>query len=193
LAVIADQRLSDSSRAAGAVPSEVSRLKLSPSPTLIFEVEAGERSGDGQRARRCEVRLVGSIPGRRSEAPDGGGESAASGELSVVLLIRALSPPRMLEFVRAVTKGGASVPTELLAELLPDANTRPDGFRPDELTGRELAVLRMLADGLATREIAERLSYSERTVKNVVHDLLEKLGCRTRAHAVAMATRYGVI
>jgi DNA-binding NarL/FixJ family response regulator len=99
----------------------------------------------------------------------------------------------MLEFVRAVTKGGASVPTELLAELLPDANTRPDGFRPDELTGRELAVLRMLADGLATREIAERLSYSERTVKNVVHDLLEKLGCRTRAHAVAMATRYGVI
>jgi DNA-binding NarL/FixJ family response regulator len=73
---------------------------------------------------------------------------------------------------------------------------RPDdanGDRPEDLTSREQAVLHMLADGLTTREIAEELSYSERTVKNIVHDVLEKLGCRTRAHAVAIATRHGVI
>ncbi len=179
--------------AAGAVPSVVSRLKLSPSPTLIFEVDAAERGDDGHRARRCEVRLVGSIPGRKSDGADGGGDATAGSEMSAVLLIRALSPPRMLQFVRAVTRGGASVPPELLAELIPEADHHPEGFRPEELTGRELAVVRMLADGLTTREIAEALSYSERTVKNIVHDLLEKLGCRTRAHAVALATRHGVI
>jgi DNA-binding NarL/FixJ family response regulator len=61
------------------------------------------------------------------------------------------------------------------------------------LAGREVSVLRLLAEGESTREIAENLSYSERTVKNIVHDLLMKLDCRTRAHAVALATRQGVI
>jgi len=42
-------------------------------------------------------------------------------------------------------------------------------------------VLRMLADGETTRGIAERLNYSERTVKNIVRDLLSKLNCKTRA------------
>ena len=51
----------------------------------------------------------------------------------------------------------------------------------------------MLADGESTRGIAQRLSYSERTVKNIVHDLLAKLNCKTRAHAVALAARQGVI
>jgi DNA-binding CsgD family transcriptional regulator len=51
----------------------------------------------------------------------------------------------------------------------------------------------MLADGEGTREIAVRLNYSERTVKNIVHDLLIKLNCKTRAHAVALAARRGVI
>jgi DNA-binding CsgD family transcriptional regulator len=37
------------------------------------------------------------------------------------------------------------------------------------------------------------LCFSERTVKNIVHDVLMKLNCRNRAHAVAMATRQGVI
>jgi DNA-binding NarL/FixJ family response regulator len=62
-----------------------------------------------------------------------------------------------------------------------------------ELTSRELAVLRMLADGEVTRGIAEQLNYSERTVKNIVRDVLVKLECRTRAHAVALATRRGLI
>lgn len=62
-----------------------------------------------------------------------------------------------------------------------------------ELTARELAVLRMLADGEVTRGIAEQLNYSERTVKNIVRDVLVKLDCRTRAHATARAIRRGLI
>jgi DNA-binding NarL/FixJ family response regulator len=53
--------------------------------------------------------------------------------------------------------------------------------------------LRLLAEGSDTRGVAEDLCISERTVKNVVHDVLTKLNCRTRAQAVALATREGVI
>jgi DNA-binding NarL/FixJ family response regulator len=61
------------------------------------------------------------------------------------------------------------------------------------LSDRELAVLRLLAEGSDTVEIGETLGYSERTVKNIVHDVLMKTNCRNRTHAVALATREGLI
>ena len=61
------------------------------------------------------------------------------------------------------------------------------------LAARELDVLRLLANGANTREMARELCYSERTVKTIVHDVLIKLACRTRAQAVALALREGVI
>jgi DNA-binding NarL/FixJ family response regulator len=61
------------------------------------------------------------------------------------------------------------------------------------LTPREVAVLRLLADGLRTIEIANALSYSERMVKNIVHDVMAKMECRTRAQAVAVVVRDHVI
>ena len=54
-------------------------------------------------------------------------------------------------------------------------------------------MLRLIADGHATREVAAELCYSERTVKNVLHDVVTKLGARTRSHAVAHAVRAGLI
>ena len=54
-------------------------------------------------------------------------------------------------------------------------------------------MLRLIADGHATREVAEELCYSERTVKNVLHDVVTKLDARTRSHAVAHAVRAGLI
>jgi DNA-binding CsgD family transcriptional regulator len=68
-----------------------------------------------------------------------------------------------------------------------------DAGRGLQLSEREYDVLRMLADGESTRGIAQRLSYSERTVKTIVRDLLVKMNCKTRAHAVALAARQGVI
>ena len=65
--------------------------------------------------------------------------------------------------------------------------------RPSPLTTREEQVLRLIADGHATREVAAELCYSERTVKNVLHDVTTKLGARTRSHAVAYALRTGLI
>ena len=51
----------------------------------------------------------------------------------------------------------------------------------------------LVADGLDTSEIALRMSYSERTVKNVLHDLTTRLQLRNRTHAVAYAVREGLI
>jgi DNA-binding NarL/FixJ family response regulator len=70
---------------------------------------------------------------------------------------------------------------------------RPAQAGDRELTARELTVLQLLAEGGVTREIAQELNYSERTVKNIVRDVLDKLNCRTRAHATARATRRGLI
>lgn len=60
-------------------------------------------------------------------------------------------------------------------------------------TARESQVLQLIADGLVNREIGERLFLSEETVKSHVRHLLAKLQARSRAHAVAIGYRRGLI
>jgi two-component system NarL family response regulator len=62
-----------------------------------------------------------------------------------------------------------------------------------QLTPRELAVLRLLADGQANKEIATTLDISERTVKSHLGHLFEKLGVTSRTEAVRVATRRGLV
>ena len=62
-----------------------------------------------------------------------------------------------------------------------------------QLTDREQQVLSLIAAGHPTREVALELSYSERTVKNVLHDVVTKLNARSRSQAVAFAVREGLI
>ena len=69
----------------------------------------------------------------------------------------------------------------------------PRGLTFSGLTEREAAVLRLLADGYDTAEVGRRLYYSERTVKNIIHDVTSRLELRNRAHAVAYAIREGLI
>ena len=73
-----------------------------------------------------------------------------------------------------------------------------DVLAPHDLTTaglytREVEVLRLLAEGADTLEIARRLSYSERTVRNIIHGLLTRMKLRSRAHAVAYALRNGAM
>lgn len=65
--------------------------------------------------------------------------------------------------------------------------------RVGQLTGREVEVLRLLAEGLSTAEIADRLVVSPRTVEHHVSAVLQKLGEPTRARAVASARRQGLV
>jgi DNA-binding NarL/FixJ family response regulator len=75
------------------------------------------------------------------------------------------------------------------SRTLPEPRTRTSS----RLTRREEQVLTLLADGYSTREVALELSYSERTVKNILHDVVTKLNARTRSQAVAHAVRAGLI
>jgi DNA-binding NarL/FixJ family response regulator len=110
-----------------------------------------------------------------------------------ILVRRTLTPAALSGYLEAVASGGTALPAALLNRLVTHlAGSGRHGLQ-DSLGGREVDVLRLLADGSSTREIAAELAYSERTVKNIVHDLLLKLDCRTRAQAVGLATRRGVI
>lgn len=64
---------------------------------------------------------------------------------------------------------------------------------PVAFAAREVDVLRLLSDGWDTGEVAAMLNYSERTVKNIIHALLERAGLRNRTHAVAHALRSGAL
>jgi DNA-binding NarL/FixJ family response regulator len=72
-------------------------------------------------------------------------------------------------------------------------NCLPDRSPMTRLNERELPVLSLIAAGHPTREVAKQLCYSERTVKNVLHDVVTKLNARSRSQAVASAVREGLI
>ena len=164
-------------------------LASANAPVLVFEVETAPMDAADTRVRHCDVRLVGCLRDKRRV----NGGLAGDGDFSAVLVLRALTASRLLSCVRTLTAGNAALPPEALRIIQPEVAAGHMRVGNRVLTRREFDVLRFLADGDTTREIAQRLSYSERTVKNIVHDLLEKLGCRTRAHAVALAARHGVI
>jgi DNA-binding NarL/FixJ family response regulator len=99
--------------------------------------------------------------------------------------------------VQAAASGAGVVTPELLGSLVRTATAETNGAngRPHgaKLTDREQQVLSLIAAGHPTREVAQQLCYSERTVKNVLHDVVTKLNARSRSQAVAFAVREGLI
>ncbi|MGB2668133.1 MAG: response regulator transcription factor, partial [Candidatus Acidiferrum sp.] len=92
----------------------------------------------------------------------------------------------LLETIRAVHAGKKRIPPEVAAELA-------DHAAEDNLTSREIAVLRLIAGGNANKVIADLLSISEETVKTHVTNILSKLGANDRTHAVTIALKRGII
>jgi len=111
----------------------------------------------------------------------------------------AVTTERLAHSVRAAAAGGGVLPPNLIGELLKQVDRMqrdvlaPNGLNASGLTPREIDVLRLMADGFDTNEIAGKLCYSERTVKNVLHDVVTKLNARSRSQAVAFAVREGLI
>ncbi len=98
--------------------------------------------------------------------------------------------------VAAAANGTGVMTPELLENLLRGLSPETlDPGRPAvaRLTDREQQVLALIAAGHPTREVALQLCYSERTVKNVLHDVVTKLNARSRSQAVAFAVREGLI
>jgi DNA-binding NarL/FixJ family response regulator len=92
----------------------------------------------------------------------------------------------LLEAVRAVHAGKKRIPPEVAAELAEHA-------ADDNLTSREIDVLRLIASGNLNKMIADQLSISEETVKSHVTNILSKLGANDRTHAVTIGLKRGII
>jgi DNA-binding NarL/FixJ family response regulator len=92
----------------------------------------------------------------------------------------------LLDTIRAVHAGQKRIPPEVAAELA-------DHATDDELSPREIDVLRLIATGNANKEIAGRLGIAEETVKSHITNILAKLGANDRTHAVTTALKRGII
>ncbi|WKX68917.1 response regulator transcription factor [Streptomyces sp. XD-27] len=109
------------------------------------------------------------------------------------------TPERLVQVIAAVAKGEGHVPADLLGSLLEQVGKLqgevlgPRGLNLTGLSAREIEVLRLVAEGYDTADIALKLSYSERTIKNVLHAVMARLNLRNRSHAVAYALRQGLI
>jgi DNA-binding NarL/FixJ family response regulator len=175
-----------------AVVGESQRLKPTPDLThtdiLIFDADG---AGAGAALRLAVGRPTRLIAVVRRPDDTRLHELVAAG-VGAVIFHDDLTPDLLVDTVRAVGRDRTSLPAGTLPRLLERA-ARVATSSPGALTQRERDVLKMLAEGQDTRAIAVGLSYSERTVKNVVHDVLTKLNCRTRAQAVGLATRAGMI
>ncbi|HEX5740946.1 MAG TPA: response regulator transcription factor [Pilimelia sp.] len=106
---------------------------------------------------------------------------------------------RLVAVIRSAAAGEGTVPADLLGRLLDQVGRlqrqvlSPRGLHFSGLAEREVEVLRLIAEGFDTAEIAAKLCYSPRTVKNVLHDVTSRLQLRNRSHAVAYAVRHGLI
>jgi DNA-binding NarL/FixJ family response regulator len=92
----------------------------------------------------------------------------------------------LLDAIRAVHAGQKRVPPEIAAELAEHA-------ADDELTEREIDVLRLVALGNGNKQIADQLSIGEATVRTHVSNILSKLGANDRTHAVTIGLSRGII
>jgi DNA-binding NarL/FixJ family response regulator len=101
-------------------------------------------------------------------------------------ILKSMPKNEMLSVIRSVHAGNRHVPPEvaaLLAEHLGD----------DDLTDRELEVLRLIRDGYRNKQIADELSIAETTVNFHIKNLVDKLGANDRTHAVTIALRRGLL
>ena len=145
--------------------------------------------------RRCDARVL-ALSSRSSEQDVlAAVQAGAVGYLSK----ETLTPEALIAGVHAAANGAGVMAPELLGRLLRSlARVSRDVLDPpavslSRLTTREQQVLRLVADGHPTSEVAKRLCYSERTIKNVIHDVVTKFNARTRSQAIAQAVREGLI
>ena len=130
---------------------------------------------------------------------DAGLLAAVEAGVSGLLRRHEAQPERLVAAVQAAAAGDGTVPPDLLGRLLDQVGrcsarcSCPAGSDVLRAERARDPVLRLVADGLDTAEIADHLCYSERTVKNIIHDVTTRLQLRNRSHAVAYALREGLI
>lgn len=106
---------------------------------------------------------------------------------------------QILETIFTISQGSLEFPDDLASMLIEQfkstvrRGSTVQAVGAKRLSQREVDVLRLLADGLSTSEVAKKLNCSERTVGNVLHEVVLRLGLRNRVHAVSYAFQVGAI
>ncbi len=101
-------------------------------------------------------------------------------------LLKSMPKNQLLDVVRSVHAGRRHIPPEVAARLA-------EHMGDDDLTSRELEVLRLIRDGYRNKQIADQLSVAETTVNFHIKNLVDKLGANDRTHAVTIAVRRGLL
>jgi two-component system, NarL family, response regulator len=178
-----------------------------PDMELVAEASDGEEAIAQFRLHRPDVTLMDiqmpnvngteAIGQIRSEFPDAKilVLSTYAGDVQVLRALKAGARGYLLKgdvrkellvAIRTVHAGRKRIPPEIAAELA-------DHAADDQLSSREIEVLRLIGAGNANKLIADKLSIGETTVKNHISSILSKLGANDRTHAVTIALQRGII
>lgn len=182
-------------------------VNAEPDMKLVAEASNGKEAIDAFRSHQPDVTLMDlqmpevdgleAIDAIRVEFPEARIIilTTYSGDMQVLRALRAGARAyilkghvhkELLDTIRAVHAGQKRIPPEIAAELA-------DHATDDPLTDREMDVLRLIAAGNSNKQIADRLSIGEATVKSHVTNILSKLGANDRAHAVTIGLKRGII
>lgn len=145
--------------------------------------------------RNHQARLVAVV----GDIDDGGVLNLIENGATGVLRRADATPELLQDVILRAARGDGAMPDDLLGGLLRQVKRlqqnvlTPRGLTISGLTSREVEVLALVADGFDTKSIASQLCYSERTIKNVIQDVMRRFGLKNRSHAVAFALREGYI
>lgn len=109
-------------------------------------------------------------------------------------LLKDVSPNDLVEAIRAAQRGEARLHPTVARRLMDQVTVRPiSHLGSEDLTARELEVLRLVAQGMSNREIGQELIISEKTVKTHISNLLSKLALNDRTQLAIYALKNGMV
>jgi DNA-binding NarL/FixJ family response regulator len=182
-------------------------LETEPDMVLVGQAGDSEQALSEFRRHRPDVTLMDlRLPGRNGtdtliaileEFPGARiimlSSSDSDGEIQRALhsgawgyVLKSMPQDDLLAVIRLVHAGQRRVPAEVAARLA-------EHLGEEDLTPRELEVLRLIRDGYKNKQIADELSISENTVNFHIKNLVDKLGAKDRTHAVTIAVRRGLL
>lgn len=111
-------------------------------------------------------------------------------------LFKSTSSREVARAIRAVHEGGMLIEPELTKVIVNEFRRLSDAAsanHPDALSEKEIEIIRLVGAGMTNKEIAEKLAYTDKTVKNYLSIIFHKLGIRDRTQAAIFALRHGIL
>ncbi len=179
---------------ADSAPALFAALAVEPADVVLLDVRLPGLNGieitQRLKRERPEVKIILLTTYEDEEYLFGALRAGAEG-----YLLKSASPEALASAIRQVAAGERLLSPALVGKVMREFGqlARAQAQAEVGLSAQEIEVLRLIAAGATNREIADRLYWSEATVKRKIQDILEKLGVANRPQAVAEATRRGLL